>query len=91
MRKFAVWAAALLLLLSVSLPAFSQGSSQQLPEPSATVPARLIPGVTIKATAVDTGVVSTTVTNEAGAYNFAICFQASTRSARHCPGSRRRT
>jgi hypothetical protein len=31
----------------------------------------LIPGVSIKATATDTGVVTTTLSNEAGSYNFA--------------------
>jgi hypothetical protein len=31
----------------------------------------VIPGVTIKATATETGVVSTTISNESGSYNFA--------------------
>src|SRR5262245_9070438 len=30
----------------------------------------LIPGVSVKATAVDTGVVTTVITNESGSYNF---------------------
>jgi hypothetical protein len=71
MRKFAVWAAAMLLLLTLSLPALSQGLFATVGGTVTDSSGALIPGVTIRATAVDTAVVTTTVTNEAGAYNFA--------------------
>ena len=71
MRKFAVLAAAMLLLLSLSVPAFSQGLFATVSGTVTDSSAALIPGVTVKATALETGVVSTAVTNEAGAYNFA--------------------
>jgi hypothetical protein len=51
----------------------------------------LIPGVTVKATAVDTGVVTTTLTNESGSYNFANLLPGNTRSARLSPDFKRRT
>jgi hypothetical protein len=71
MKTFLAPAALVLLLLSLSIPAFSQQGVYATV--SGTVndgSGALIPGVTIKATAIDTGVISTTVTNEAGAYNF---------------------
>src|SRR5688572_31275375 len=70
MRKFAVWGAAMLLLLSVSLPALGQGLFATVGGTVTDSSGALIPGVTIKATAIDTAVVLTTVTNEAGAYSF---------------------
>src|SRR5215471_19275597 len=71
MKKFAVWGAATLLLVSLAIPALSQGIYATVAGTVTDSSGALIPGVTIKATAVDTAVVSTTVTNEAGAYNFA--------------------
>jgi hypothetical protein len=64
-------AAVALLLLSVSIPAFSQGGFFANVTGTVTDSSgALIPGVTVKATAVDTGVVTNAVTNESGAYNF---------------------
>jgi hypothetical protein len=71
MRKFAATGAALLLLLSLSLPAVSQGLFATVGGTVTDSSGALIPGVTIRATNIDTQVVATTVTNEAGAYNFA--------------------
>src|SRR4030095_7328578 len=71
MRNFAVLLTAMLLLLSLSVPAFSQGLFSTVAGTVTDGSGALIPGVTIKATAIDTAVVTTTVTNEAGAYNFA--------------------
>src|SRR6476659_8203471 len=68
-RSFAL-VATLLLILSINVPAFSQGLFATVTGTVTDGTKALIPGVTIKATAVDTGVVSTTLTNEAGAYNF---------------------
>jgi Carboxypeptidase regulatory-like domain/TonB dependent receptor len=65
-------AALTLLLFSFSIPAFSQGGFFATVAGTVTdTSGALIPGVTVKATAVDTGVVTDAVTNESGAYNFA--------------------
>lgn len=65
-------AVALLSLLIFSTPAFSQGGFFSNVTGTVTDTSKaLIPGVTVKATAVDTGVVTNTITNDAGAYTFA--------------------
>src|SRR5262245_26878201 len=61
-------AACLLLCLFLSSNVFAQSSTLSGTVADAT--GALIPGVTITATNVATGVASTTLTNEAGAYNF---------------------
>jgi hypothetical protein len=71
MKRFLAPAALVLLLCSLSVPAFSQGLFSTVTGTVSDSSGALIPSVTIKATAVDTGVVSSTLTNEAGAYNFA--------------------
>src|SRR5688572_17599421 len=71
MNRFRAPAALVLLLLSLSVPAFAQGIFATVTGTVTDSSGALIPGVTIKATAIDTAVVSSTVTNEAGAYNFA--------------------
>ena len=70
MNRFLAPAALLLLLLSLSVPAFSQGLFATVTGTVTDSSGALIPGVTIKATAWTRRVVTTTVTNEAGAYNF---------------------
>ena len=60
--------AALFLILASTVPAFSQGLFATVTGTVSDNTKALIPGVTIKATAVDTGVVTTTLTNEAGSY-----------------------
>ena len=71
MRKYFV-AAALLFSLIFSTNAFSQGGFFGTVTGTVTdSTGALIPGVNIKATATDTGVVTTTLSNETGAYNFA--------------------
>jgi hypothetical protein len=60
----------LLLLFSIVVPAFSQGLNATVTGVVTDTSKALVPGVTIKATAVETNVVSTTITNEAGAYTF---------------------
>jgi hypothetical protein len=61
----------LLIVLSLSSFAYSQGLSAGATGIVTDSSSAVIPGVTIKATNVDTGVVSTTLTNEAGVYSFA--------------------
>ena len=69
-RLFVV-AAVSLLLVSLSTPAFSQGGFFATVSGTVTDSSgALIPGVSVKATAVDTSVVTSTVTNESGSYNF---------------------
>ena len=70
MKRFLAPAALVLLLCSLSVPAFSQGLFSTVTGTVSDSSGALIPGVTIRATAVATGVVSSTITNEAGAYNF---------------------
>src|SRR5436190_2347686 len=71
MKKFFVSAAMLLLVLLLSIPAFSQAGFFATVTGTVTDSSKaLVPGVSVKATAVDTNVVTTAVTNEAGAYTF---------------------
>src|SRR3954463_1821883 len=71
MRKLLSAVAIALLLLSFTIPAFSQAGFFASVTGTVTDSSKaLVPGVSVKATAVDTGVVTTTVSNEAGAYNF---------------------
>ena len=70
MRKFFAPAAMLLLLLSIAVPAYSQGLYSNVSGSVTDRSGALIPGVTIMATNVDQGTVATTVTNEAGVYNY---------------------
>jgi hypothetical protein len=69
MRTYLV-AAALLLALSVSANGFSQGGFATVTGNVTDSSGALIPGVTVKAIAADTGVVTTKISNETGAYNF---------------------
>src|SRR5262245_58872218 len=60
-----------LLLLAFAIPAFGQaGFFATVTGTVSDGTGALIPGVTVKATALDTGVVTNAVTNESGAYNF---------------------
>ncbi len=68
MRKFLT--AAVTLLLLVSTYTFSQTSNAQLGGTVSDATGALIPGVSVTLTNTATGVVNTTVSNEAGAYNF---------------------
>src|SRR5215510_6988539 len=63
--------AAALLLCVFSAIAFSQTTNATLGGTVSDPSGALIPGVTITATNTGTGIVSTSITNEAGAYQFA--------------------
>jgi hypothetical protein len=63
----------LLWLFLVSVSAFAQTTSAQLSGVVTDQSGALIPGVTITLTKADTGVATTTLTNEAGVYNFQAC------------------
>ena len=62
--------ATLLLTLALAVPAYSQGLYATVTGTVNDSSGAVIPGVTIKATNVDTAIVSTTLTNEAGIYNY---------------------
>ena len=59
------------LSLVFSAPGFAQSASATVSGTVADATGALIPGVTLTATNNDTGVATTVLTNEAGAYNFA--------------------
>src|SRR6516162_9610483 len=63
-------ATTLVVLCLVSIPGFSQTTNAQLSGVVTDPTGALIPGVTITLTKADTGVVTATLTNEAGVYNF---------------------
>jgi hypothetical protein len=71
MKKFLSWGAVSLLVLSLSAPLYSQGGFSASVSGTVTdSTGAVIPGVTIRATGVDTGVVTNTISNEAGTYTF---------------------
>jgi hypothetical protein len=63
--------AVLLICFAVSMSAFSQSSNATLGGTISDASGALIPGVTISATNTQTGIVTTIVSNEAGAYQLA--------------------
>src|SRR5882724_12885157 len=69
MRKFCT--ATLVLCLVLSLNAFSQSTNATLGGTVQDATGAFIPGVTITATNTGTGIVTTVLSNEAGAYQFA--------------------
>src|ERR1041385_3438327 len=69
MRK--VFAAALLLCLAAYANGFSQSTSATVGGTIQDASGAFIPGVTVTATNVATGIVSTIISNEAGVYQFA--------------------
>src|SRR5881396_4016699 len=69
MRK--LFTAALLLCFGLSLNVFSQSATATLGGTVQDATGAFIPGVTITATNTGTGIVTTVITNEAGAYQFA--------------------
>jgi hypothetical protein len=71
MRKFLLAMAVFVLPLCLSLSAFGQTAGSAAVSGTVTDSSRaLIPGATVRATAVDTGIVTTTITNETGSYSF---------------------
>ena len=70
MRSF-IFPAALLLCLTSVTPALAQSTSATVSGTIDDGTGALIPGVTVTATNNATSVVTTVVSNEAGAYNFA--------------------
>src|SRR5215475_5797694 len=92
MKGVSIYAAAvLLLLLMVSLQAFGQSINASVGGTVADPSKALIPGVTVTATNTGTGVASTAVTNESGAYNFAALQPGTYKITAELPGFQTQT
>src|SRR5688572_4277177 len=71
MKKFVTLAAVTLLVLAIAGPGYSQGGFFASVSGTVTDSTNaVIPGVTIRATGVDTGVITTALSNESGTYTF---------------------
>src|SRR5438876_2829111 len=70
MRRIFVSVSLLWLVVSISCNAFAQTGNASLGGGVSDKTKALIPGVTIKATDLNTGVVTSTITNDTGSYNF---------------------
>jgi hypothetical protein len=70
--------------------AYSQTSNASLGGTVTDASGAYIPGVTITANNTNTGIANTTITNEAGAYNFPVCKRELTRCRRSSWAFRRR-
>ena len=82
---------ALVLCLVVSTYAFTQTSNATLIGTASDATGALIPGVTVTATNVATGIVTTALTNEAGAYNFPSLQTGTYRVSAELPGFQTQT
>jgi hypothetical protein len=90
MTKLVVMATVLLSTLIPTL-AFAQTSNATLGGTVSDSSGALIPGVTLKATNTQTGIVNTNITNEAGAYQFASLQTGSYRVSAELPGFQTQT
>ncbi len=84
MRRHAVLATILLVLFTVKLT--GQGSNAAISGTVTDATRAIIPGVSVTAENTQTGVVSTTVTNEAGVYNFPSLQPSTYRVTAELPG-----
>jgi len=90
MKSFCA-AAKLLLCLILAMPAFGQTGNARVSGTIDDPTGALLPGVTVTATNTATGVVTTVVSNEAGAYNFASLMPGMYTVSAALPGFRTRT
>src|SRR5262245_4558148 len=81
----------LLLLVALPLCAFAQTIHAPLGGTVSDSSGALIPGVAITATNLSTGIVTTNVTNEAGAYNFASIQSGTYKVTAELPGFQTQT
>ena len=88
MNRFA--SAGLLLLLLVT-PAFGQSTNATVSGTVGDATGAVLPGVAVTATNNATGVVTTVISNEAGAYNFASLLPGVYRVSASLPGFQTRT
>ena len=89
MRRLAFPVVLLSLLLSIQ--AFGQSTNATVSGTVQDASGALVPGVTVTATNNDTGVVTTVITNEAGAYNFASLLPGVYKVSAALPGFQTRT
>ena len=80
-----------LLCLALPLCAFAQTINATLGGTVSDASGALIPGVTVTATNLSTGIVTTNVTNEAGAYNFASIQSGTYKVTAELPGFQTQT
>ncbi|HET9219522.1 MAG TPA: TonB-dependent receptor, partial [Terriglobia bacterium] len=90
MRRVFVSTAALLSLV-LSVQSFGQSANATVSGTVTDATAALIPGVTVTATNDDTGVVTTVISNESGAYNFASLLPGTYKLSASLPGFQTRT
>ena len=79
------------LYLALPLCAFAQTINATLGGTVSDASGALIPGVTVTATNLSTGIVTTNVTNEAGAYNFASIQSGTYKVTAELPGFQTQT
>ena len=92
MTRRSTYAVAALLCLFVSVNGFTQGTvNATVGGTVADTSGALIPGVTVTATNVGTGIANTVVTNESGAYNFASLQPGSYKISSELPGFQTQT
>src|SRR2546426_9725455 len=84
-------ATALLLSLILSSPAFGQSTNATVSGTVGDASGAVLPGVEVTATNNATGVVTTVVTNEAGAYNVASLLPGVYKVSASLPGFQTRT
>ena len=92
MKRLALTCGAVLVLCSVlSTPAFAQTANATLGGTVSDSTGALVPGVTITAINTQTGIINSTLTNEAGAYNFASLQPGTYRMNGELPGFQTQT
>src|SRR5438046_836205 len=91
MTRKSTYAIAALLCLLLSLNGFSQASEATVGGTVADATGALIPGVTVTATNTGTGIVSTSISNEAGAYNFPALQPGNYKVSAELPGFKTQT
>src|SRR5437667_1851580 len=88
MRRLIVWG---ILTLILSTPAFGQSTYATVSGTVADSSGAVLPGVSLTATNNATGVVTTVVSNEAGAYNFASLLPGVYKVSAELPGFQTRS
>lgn len=91
MKRLFVIAALLLLPLAMSTRAIGQSAFARVSGTISDSSGAVIPGVTVTATAVDTGVVSTAISNETGVYNFTSLLPGNYKLSSSLPGFQTQT
>src|SRR5437868_12669977 len=91
MTRRSICTVALLLCLFATTMGFSQSNNASVGGTVADATGALIPGVTVSATNTGTGIASTTVSNESGAYSFPALQPGTYRVSAELPGFQTQT